>query len=604
MKTNSFLSRATILLFLLPVAQKGLAQTVSMNGTWKIKDKQYISGPQYGNALPERMEFMLTNDSVKIKRYYEGPNSSTYTIDELLPRDGSATTRTTNNNNRKGVYKNVGKENQFTISVTYRNATTGAQSSADFTEDWQVAETRTEMVIEKKATEPNGTTWVVKGIYELLGKPDLAMDPGRGTRFVQGLSWAEVKAKAKKEKKMIFVDAFTTWCKPCHEMSRLVFPVNMVGDALNKNFISVKVQMDSTGKDNAHVQSWRSAARQFEKDFSIAAYPTYLFFDMNGEPVHKEIGKFEPEPFVDLVKNAQTPAKQYYTLLRNYRKKNLSPADMRALIKKAGDFGEKDLGAILKDYRINRLEKLPADSLMQSAELNIMSVHVALMYDQGIDSKIFRLLYDNGDEVDRQLGQPGFSKFHRAGMVSRAEIVSKIYKDNKIVNDNPDWAAMETAIRTKFPKVDADWLLLNAKFSFYGMKKDYQKRIEVFVKKIDKYGVFCEPQGVDNLITYTLLPHCEDTVILNKAIGWMEELVKSDYYGAYAVAQAYGNYAAVLYQAGRRKEGVEALEKQLTARGFTADKADTDFFRKKVDVFEKMKRGERMDSTWQISGFF
>src|SRR5690348_4025352 len=61
---------------------------------------------------------------------------------------------------------------------------------------------------------------------------------GSGVNWVEGLSWKQVKAKAKNENKHIFVDCFTTWCKPCAEMDQKVYAVDSVGQYLNAGFIS------------------------------------------------------------------------------------------------------------------------------------------------------------------------------------------------------------------------------------------------------------------------------------------------------------------------------------------------------------------------------
>ena len=49
-----------------------------------------------------------------------------------------------------------------------------------------------------------------------------------GIQFNHG-TWAEVLATAKKENKLVFVDAFTTWCGPCKWMAKNTFPVKEVG---------------------------------------------------------------------------------------------------------------------------------------------------------------------------------------------------------------------------------------------------------------------------------------------------------------------------------------------------------------------------------------
>ncbi len=69
-----------------------------------------------------------------------------------------------------------------------------------------------------------------------------------GIKFVNISNWNEVLLKAKNEGKYIFVDCFATWCGPCKEMDKNVYPMDKVGLLVNEKFISVRLQMDSTGK--------------------------------------------------------------------------------------------------------------------------------------------------------------------------------------------------------------------------------------------------------------------------------------------------------------------------------------------------------------------
>lgn len=43
-----------------------------------------------------------------------------------------------------------------------------------------------------------------------------------GIQFFHG-TWAEALAKSKAENKLIFLDAYATWCGPCKMMKRLTF---------------------------------------------------------------------------------------------------------------------------------------------------------------------------------------------------------------------------------------------------------------------------------------------------------------------------------------------------------------------------------------------
>ena len=53
-------------------------------------------------------------------------------------------------------------------------------------------------------------------------------------------TWSNTLAKAKAENKIVFVDAYTTWCGPCKKMDAKTFPDEKVGDFFNKNLSILK----------------------------------------------------------------------------------------------------------------------------------------------------------------------------------------------------------------------------------------------------------------------------------------------------------------------------------------------------------------------------
>ncbi len=108
-----------------------------------------------------------------------------------------------------------------------------------------------------------------------FGLPEMAM---AGIHFETGLTWSQILKKAKKEKRNIFVDCFTTWCGPCNLMEKEVYPKKEVGDYFYKYFISVKSQMDRSSKDDEETKSWYQYADYIQKQYGVPAYPAYLFF--------------------------------------------------------------------------------------------------------------------------------------------------------------------------------------------------------------------------------------------------------------------------------------------------------------------------------------
>jgi len=108
-----------------------------------------------------------------------------------------------------------------------------------------------------------------------------------GIDFFHG-TWEEALEKAKKEDKLIFVDAFTTWCGPCKRMAKQVFPHNEVGDFYNKNFVSMKIDME------------KIPGRKFQKKYPVSAFPTLYYIDGDGKVAHVTKGGKSPEQFIQL----------------------------------------------------------------------------------------------------------------------------------------------------------------------------------------------------------------------------------------------------------------------------------------------------------------
>ena len=53
-----------------------------------------------------------------------------------------------------------------------------------------------------------------------------------------------VLQKAAKENKLIFIDAYTTWCGPCKKMSKEVFTTDTVANYFNRTFVNYKFDME------------------------------------------------------------------------------------------------------------------------------------------------------------------------------------------------------------------------------------------------------------------------------------------------------------------------------------------------------------------------
>ncbi len=111
-----------------------------------------------------------------------------------------------------------------------------------------------------------------------------------GIRFHQG-TWDEAKALAKKENKLIFLDAYASWCGPCKLLKRRVFPDETLGNFFNDNFINVAMDME------------RGVGPQLARKYRLNAYPTLYFIDADGSLVHTSVGYHDVAALLEIGKS-------------------------------------------------------------------------------------------------------------------------------------------------------------------------------------------------------------------------------------------------------------------------------------------------------------
>jgi thiol:disulfide interchange protein len=112
-----------------------------------------------------------------------------------------------------------------------------------------------------------------------------------GMHFNKG-AWSKVQALAKKEGKLIFIDAHTDWCGPCKLMEQSTFSDPKVADYFNAKFINFKLDAE------------KGEGPELALKYGIQAVPNLLFVNESGDLVHRAEGFLSADELLNAANTA------------------------------------------------------------------------------------------------------------------------------------------------------------------------------------------------------------------------------------------------------------------------------------------------------------
>ena len=162
--------------------------------------------------------------------------------------------------------------------------------------------------------------------------------------FAQGVDFKELTmqealALAGKEKKMIFIDFYTTWCGPCKMMSSEVFTQEQVGTYFNRVFVNMKVDAE------------KGEGVELAKKYQVRAYPTFVVLRADGTEVYRTSGARPAEEFVDKIRKGIDPKWSPEGLNRRYKKGERTPELVNEYALLQMETGNIELGnQVIREY--------------------------------------------------------------------------------------------------------------------------------------------------------------------------------------------------------------------------------------------------------------
>lgn len=377
---------------------------------------------------------------------------------------------------------------------------------------------------------------------------------GQGINFVrEDMKWADILAKAKAEKKLVFVDAYTVWCGPCKQMAKNIFPVKEVGEVFNTHFVNAKIDMEKgEGVDIA-------------KQYTITAYPTYLFINGDGELVHRGLGSMPADKFIEVANAAKDPEKQFYTLKKKFEAGEKDPTFLKKLSFASLEAQQDGLAS----------ETSAAYLATQKDWLTDDNMAFILKFSNSIESPVYAFLVKNRAEFEKKLPKGDIeSTIDNTAFENVAQ-----FSFNRTKKEFDMVKAMEYAGKY-LPRDLTEKTMSSLILYQYQMKQDMPNFLKYAITHLDKYP--SNDPNVLNQYAWTFYEQSSDKAQLEKALEWsLKSLTMQDNY-------AFNDTAAALYfkLGDKTKAKIQAEKAIQLAKKSGDDASETEALLKKIEAMK------------------
>ena len=369
-------------------------------------------------------------------------------------------------------------------------------------------------------------------LLSLLGSLQAA---AQGIEFFQG-TWEQALQEARKQSKVIFVDAYAKWCGPCKKMAATTFKNEEVGSYFNQYFINVKLDMEE------------GEGLQFRKKYPVSAFPTLFFIDGSGEVVHKAVGGQDVPGLLKLGEQASGKVDYSKDFAAEYEKGNREPELIYNYVQALNKSGKPSL-AISNEY-LKTQQDLGTD-------FNLRFILEATVQ---ADSRIFDLLIKYQQQIAR-------------------------LENWQVVRDRIALACTNTA--KKAAEFQSPELLEEAKAK---MKSHYPEKATTFSAEMDlhyykatadakNFGKSCtayaeevahgDPKALHRLAGDILALFSKDEKCMKLAEKYAREAAEKGRQVVY-----YLTYAEILQANGKKKQAADAAREALSLAKAAGDPAE------------------------------
>lgn len=224
---------------------------------------------------------------------------------------------------------------------------------------------------------------------------------------------AELMVQAKKEKKLIFIDAYASWCGPCKLLEKNIFPKPAVKEFYNKTFI------------NTHIDMEKGEGVQIAQKYMIRSYPTLMFINGDGEIIQKALGYMDEDAFLALGKEVGNPLNAQSSPKELFEKGEKDPQFLETIIKNNANSNYDFAKKASERYLDGKKDK----------ELSKDDVSYILYFIKSVNDPNYKVFKDRKAEIIKFIPEDTYAQFDQQIRLSEV-LEASVNVDEGTINDD------------------------------------------------------------------------------------------------------------------------------------------------------------------------
>ena len=317
-----------------------------------------------------------------------------------------------------------------------------------------------------------------------------------GIKF-QDIPLKELLAKAKKEKKLLFIDAFTTWCGPCKMMEKNTFPKKSVGDYFNSNFVNSRFDME------------KGEGREIAAKYGVRSYPSYLFLNGEGELIAQNNGYMEESLFLAMAQDVNAPNNKKGSTKERFAKGEKDPEFLINIMKLNMNSDYEFAKKASERYFSNK---------KATEELTKDEVGYLIYFIKTTDDLNYKTYVSRKDEILKFLPQETYKEFNDQVILSKI-VTESIDDANRKVKDDYFMQKAEPLVGFATAKKKLD----QTKLSYYEQNANFSEYEKIALEYYSNADAF-EPTELLKA-AWIFSDNVTNKASLKKAAEWAEKSV-------------------------------------------------------------------------------